>query len=64
MTADLFTKPLQGALFRKIQAWILNLPDLIDGVGMAQECVRPTRAGDSQLSAGGEAGGWHATSIN
>ena len=26
MIADFFTKPLQGSLFRKMRAWILNMP--------------------------------------
>ena len=41
MIADFFTKPLQGALFRKFRAIIMNLP--VDDTGHqpqeAQECV-------------------------
>jgi hypothetical protein len=36
MLADFFTKPLQGALFRKFRKLILNLPDMMTS---PQECV-------------------------
>jgi hypothetical protein len=41
MVADFFTKPLQGSLFRKLRAAILNSPDRpqIAGVTSSQECV-------------------------
>ena len=40
MLADFFTKPLQGALFRKLRARILNLPDEAGGhMPAVQECV-------------------------
>jgi len=41
MIADFFTKPLQGSLFKRFRALILNLPE--DEVNLAsvgsQECV-------------------------
>jgi hypothetical protein len=41
MVADFFTKPLQGSLFRKFRALILNLPEakLDPGKRASQECV-------------------------
>ena len=41
MIADFFTKPLQGALFRKFRAFVLNLPSdgPISQPQKAQECV-------------------------
>jgi hypothetical protein len=44
MVADFFTKPLQGSLFRKLRALILNLPDRpsITDASTSQECVGKT----------------------
>ena len=41
MVADFFTKPLQGSLFRKLRASILNIPDraLTVNAPASQECV-------------------------
>ena len=41
MVADLFTKPLQGTLFRKLRRIILNLPDdaPMTNSKASQECV-------------------------
>ena len=40
MIADFFTKPLQGALFRKLRTLILNLPDNnVKPSLVGQECV-------------------------
>jgi hypothetical protein len=41
MVADFFTKPLQGSLFRKLRAIILNIPDrgLSMDTSASQECV-------------------------
>ena len=44
MVGDFFTKPLQGSLFRKFRAIIMNLPpDLNPG---AQECVGDSGSGE------------------
>jgi hypothetical protein len=44
MVADFFTKPLQGSLFRKLRAIILNLPNRPSGAdaSTSQECVGKT----------------------
>jgi hypothetical protein len=41
MVADFFTKPLQGSLFRKLRAIILNIPGraLSADTSTSQECV-------------------------
>ena len=39
MLGDFFTKPLQGALFRKLRAMIMNLPMGPDETVELQECV-------------------------
>ncbi len=40
MLADFFTKPLQGSLFRKFRALILNTGETITSTGIgSQECV-------------------------
>ena len=41
MVADFFTKPLQGSLFRKLRAIILNIPGRTPSSDAAasQECV-------------------------
>jgi hypothetical protein len=44
MVADFFTKPLQGSLFRKLRAIILNIPNRPSGADKltSQECVGKT----------------------
>ena len=47
MIADFFTKPLQGALFRKFRAFIMNLPyESVDQLQEAQECVEAAGMAD------------------
>jgi hypothetical protein len=62
MLGDFFTKPLQGYLFKKLRALILNLPPSQDYTLMAdatnipaapsQECVGESSAGASESDQG------------
>ena len=54
MIADYFTKPLQGALFRRFRDFILGLTDngnALESSTMPQECVGPTESMESTESA-------------
>lgn len=48
MIADFFTKPLQGSLFRKFRAFIMNLPPEVveNQLQEAQECVEAAGGAD------------------
>ena len=43
MLRDHFTKPLQGALFRKFRAEIMNIPDDLDMGGYGHGRERPKK---------------------
>ena len=60
MVADYFTKPLQGALFRKLRAYIMNEPvkdgSTLDTSEEPQECVGKNSNNEGNEPAGSSAG--------
>jgi Reverse transcriptase (RNA-dependent DNA polymerase) len=50
MIADFFTKPLQGAKFRRFRAMILNLPGAEDVLPARKECVATSDVGDAAVN--------------